>query len=89
MHQGDVVENRDIHFSQICASRTLKEILVVSTQYMRFADNRGLHHDDVVHVADGRNTRGSRVTISEHCQRNLTYSKTISSVRLKNSRNRG
>ncbi len=56
--QGNVVENGDVHFAQVFAGGVFKKILVLRTQYVRFADYRGLHHDDVVHVADGRNHKG-------------------------------
>ena len=31
MHQSDVVENRDVHFAQVFASRAFEEILVRNT----------------------------------------------------------
>ena len=58
MHQGYVVENGDVHLAQVFTGWTFKKILVSGTQYVRFADYRGLHHDDVVHVADGHIQKG-------------------------------
>ena len=54
MHQGDVVENVDPHLAQVVAGGGVEKILVRRTEHVRFADDRGLHDDDVVHVAYGR-----------------------------------
>ena len=81
MHQGDVVENGDVHLAQVFGGGVSKKsssfvhsmsaspIIAVCITTMSFKSRMGAI------------TRGPRVTISEDRRRKLTYSKTKSSVR--------
>jgi hypothetical protein len=54
VHQTDVVENGNPHPAEVGTSGFLEEVIVLGAEDVRFADYGGLHHDDVVYVADGR-----------------------------------
>ena len=79
MHQGDVVGNRGTHLAQVFAGGVFKEIFVLRTEYVGFADDRGLHDDDVDHVSDGRNHRWPEPELS--CRGRIAPMRTVTGPR--------
>ena len=59
-HQRDVVQNGYPGFSQKPFRRRFEEIPVLRAKNIRFTDNRGLHDDNVVYVANWCHHQGIR-----------------------------
>jgi len=52
VHRRDVVQNGYPGFSQELFRRRLEEIPVPGAKHIGFTDNRRLHNDSVVHIAN-------------------------------------
>ena len=58
MNQRDVVQNRYPGFSQKGFRRGLEEIPVLRAKNISFANDRCLHDDSVIHIANRREQKG-------------------------------
>jgi hypothetical protein len=52
--RANIVHDRNPHLAEVFNGRRFKEVLILRTKNVRLTDDRGLHHDNVVHVADWR-----------------------------------
>ena len=53
MYQCYIVEDSDAESAQVFTGGGFKKIVISRAQNVRFTDDRSLHHDYVVYIADG------------------------------------